>query len=199
MNGIEKLTERIAQDNDREVKALLADAQRQAAEITASYQALAETEYAEAIEKGKEDASDRVVRLGGVAQLEARKLKLKTKQEMLEKAFTLAHEKLLALPEEQYAALLTKLAVSGSETGHEALIFSQTDRSRYGKRVVIAANQMLEQAGRPAALTLSEESREFRGGLYIQDGNIENNCTFSAIIRILREQMAGEVAGILFE
>lgn len=199
MNGIEKITDRIAADTDREARALLDQAKQQAAEITASYAALAESERAEALEKGKSDAADRVVRLGGVAQLEARKLRLAAKQEMLEKAFELALQKLLSLPEDQYADLLTKLAVEGSSTGREALVFSVTDRPRYGKRVVVAANERLEAAGKTAALTLSEESREFTGGLYIKDGSIENNCTFPTIVRMLREQMAGEVAQVLFD
>lgn len=199
MNGIEKITDRIAIDADKEIKALLENAQKQAAEITASYQALADSQYAETVAKGAADAADRVERLGGVAQLEARKLKLKTKQELLESAFSLALDKLMALPAEEYIALLAKLAANGSATGTEALILSVADRPRYGKQVVTAANTLLEQSGKTAQLTLSEQSREFRGGLYIQDGNIENNCTFPTIVRMLREQMAGEVAALLFD
>lgn len=198
MNGIEKITERIAVDSDQEIKALLENAKKQAAEIAASYDALAESQYSEIVAKGKADAADRVERLKGVAQLEARKLHLQTKQELLEEAFSLALSKLMELPQEEYVSLLAKLAANGSATGTEALILSTTDRPRYGKQVVVAANALLEQAGKTAKLTLSEESREFRGGLYIQDGNIENNCTFPTIIRMLREQMAGEVATLLF-
>ena len=199
MNGIEKITDRIAVDADQEAKALLDSAKKQAAEIAASYDALADSDSREALAKGKADAADRIERLGSVADLEARKLRLKTKQDMLGKAFDLAMDKLLALPEDQYVALLSKLAAEGCTTGHEALVLSVADRPRYGKRVVIAANELLEKSGKEAALTLSEESRDFKGGLYIQDGNIENNCTFPTIVRILREQMAGEVAKVLFD
>lgn len=199
MNGIEKITGRIAVDADAQAKALLDQAKKQAAEITAGYQALAESQYAETVAKGKADAADRVERLGGVAQLEARKRRLAAKQELLEQAFDLALEKLLALPEDQYVDLLAKLAADGCTTGREALVLSVADRPRYGKRVVTQANARLEAAGKTALLTLSEESRDFRGGLYIQDGNVENNCTFPTIVRMLREQMAGEVAKLLFD
>ncbi len=199
MNGIEKITDRIAVDTNRETKTILDKAKKQAAEITASYTALAESEYSQMINKGKTDAADRIVRLGGVAQLEARKLRLAAKQEMVEKAFQQAMEKLLALPTDQYVNLLAKLAADGASTGKESLVLSVTDRPRYGKRVVIAANELRKSAGKTAELTLSEESRDFTGGLYIKDGNIENNCTFPTIIRILREQMANEIAQILFD
>jgi V/A-type H+-transporting ATPase subunit E len=78
-------------------------------------------------------------------------------------------------------------------------LFSTTDRARYGKRVVLAANEQLEQQGKTAKLTLSEESRPFRGGLYVQSGKIETNCTFSTLLRLQRQQMAGEVAKVLFD
>ncbi len=199
MNGIEKITDRIAVDTAQETSAMLSRAKSQAAEITASYAALAESDYQEAVTQGKAQADDRVVRLGGVAQLEARKRRLAVKQEMLSRAFDQALEKLLALPEDSYADLLAKLAADASTTGKEAVILSTKDRARYGKRVVLSANARLEQAGKPASLTLSEEFRDFQGGLYLQEGNVETNCTFPTIVRMLREQMAGEVAQVLFD
>ncbi len=199
MNGIEKITERIAAQNDADMKALMARAETQAKAIYDGYQAAADQDYKDTLEKGKKDAAERIERLGSVAQLEARKLQLAAKQEMLGKAYELAYQKLLSLPEEQYAALLTRLAVAASDTGTEALVFSETDRSRYGKRVVLAANEQLEQQGRTGRLTLSQESRSFQGGLYIQNGQVETNCTFAALIRLQREQTAKDVAEILFD
>lgn len=199
MNGIEKITERIAAQNDADMKALMARAEAQAKAVYNGYQAAADQDYKDTLEKGKKDAAERIERLGSVAQLEARKLQLAAKQEMLGKAYELAYQKLLSLPEEQYAALLTRLAVAASDTGTEALVFSETDRSRYGKRVVLAANEQLEQQGRTGRLTLSQESRSFQGGLYIQNGQVETNCTFAALIRLQREQTAKDVAEILFD
>ena len=52
MNGIEKITDRIAMDADQEAKALLDSARKQAAEIAASYEALADSDSREALAKG---------------------------------------------------------------------------------------------------------------------------------------------------
>ena len=199
MNGIEKLTERIAVETEEKRQSILSQGKKQAADILGGYEALASSEYAESLEKGKADAAERVERMKSVSELEARQRKLAARQEMLEKAFDLARQKLASMPEGEYVSLLAKLAADGCDTGREALVLSVKDRPRFGKKVVIAANELLERSGKTGALTLSEEARDFDGGLYIQDGNIENNCTFSTILRILREQMAGEVAGILFE
>lgn len=199
MNGIKKITDRITSDTQREAAELLQKAQSQADTILASYTQTAEADYTAAIQRGQQDASQRTERMEGVAHLEAKKLQLACKQEMLDKAFALALQKMLTLPEEQYADLLVRLAVKASVTGKEALIFSQTDRARYGKRVVVAANEALQAAGKPGSLTLSEESRPFQGGLYVQNGKVETNCTFSALVRLQRQAMAKETAALLFD
>ena len=117
MNGIEKITERIAAQSNADVKALMDRANAQAKAIYDGYQAAADQDYANTLKKGVSDAAQRVERLGSVAQREARKLQLKTKQEMLAEAYDLAYKKLLELPEDQYAQLLTRLAVNASQTG----------------------------------------------------------------------------------
>lgn len=198
MNGIEKITDRITSDTRKEAEELLRKAENQAEEILKGYTEAAEGDYAAILKKGEQDAHQRTERMEGVAQLEAKKLALSCKQEMLDKAFDAALQKMLELPEEQYAELLTQLAVKASVTGKEALVFSETDRARYGKRVVVAANEALEAAGKTGQLTLSEESRPFQGGLYVQDGKVETNCTFTALVRLQRQTMAREIAELLF-
>ena len=49
-----------------------------------------------------------------------------------------------------------------------------------------------------AMLTLSQETRDMAGGLTLRDGNVEVNCAFETQLRVLREEMAAQVAGILF-
>jgi len=61
--------------------------------------------------------------------------------------------------------------------------------------VVTGANALLQGT---AMLTLSQETREMAGGLMLRDGSVEVNCAFETQMRVLREEMAAEVAGILF-
>lgn len=199
MNGIDKITDRIAADARQQADTILQNARIEAEKIIAEYEQRAQQDYDAALVRGRADAAYHVERMSGVAQLEARKRKLSAKQEMLDRAFEAARKKLLSLPEDAYVTLLVQLTVAGVSSGTEALIFSVKDRPRYGKKVVVAANEKLLSMGRTAALTLSEEARDFEGGLYIQDGSIENNCTFSTILRMLRQKMAGEVAKLLFD
>lgn len=195
MNGIEKITGRIASDAAQEIESIQAEARRQAEEITARYAGQAERESQELLERGRRSAEERVERLASVAQLEARKLELAAKQEMLSKAYDKALEQLLNLPDQEYTALLADLAVKASSTGQEAVILSQKDRTRFGKQVVTLANEKRKD-GR---LTLSGETRSIQGGLVLSDGDVEVNCTFETLVRLQRGELDREISKLLFD
>ena len=195
MDGIEKITGRIAADGEKEADAILTEARRQAGEITARFEAQARKESADIVDRGRRAADERVERLAGVARLDARKLELAAKQEMLKRAYDLALEKLEHLPDEQAVALLADLAAQASSTGREQVIFSQKDRARYGKAAVTRANEKLGD-GR---LTLSEQTRPIRGGLILSDGDVEINYTFETLVDLQRGEMDRQVARVLFD
>ena len=195
MDGIEKITGRIAEDAGREIGEINAEARRQADEIMARYEAKAQRESEEILSRGRRNADERVERLASVAQLDARKLELAAKQEMLSRAYDLALEQLVNLPDKEYVDLLADLAVKASSTGREAVIFSQKDRARYGKAVVTQANEKLGDGH----LTMSEQSRPIQGGLILSDGDVEVNCTFETLVRLQRGEMDREVAKVLFD
>ncbi|MCC2259887.1 V-type ATP synthase subunit E family protein [Intestinimonas aquisgranensis] len=204
MNGIEKITGQIDADVQKEIDAALDQARAQAQEIETRYASQAEAQ-AEAIRrKGEQDAALRQERLVDVARLEARKTLLAAKQDMVGQAFDLALKKLLELPDQEYIALLAKLAVAASRTGREQVIFSQKDRSRYGKQAVTMANEMLAKKAGPRAaesagmLTLAEEARPMAGGLILRDGRVETNCSFEVLIHLQRDALSAEVARALF-
>lgn len=196
MDGIERITDRINEDVQREIDAINAKAHAEAEAIAARYQEQAQKESAALLTKGQRDADERVERLGSVARLEAKKAILAAKQEMVGKAFDLALEQLCALPEEKYVALLSKLAAGAAKSGREQVALSQKDRTRYGKRVVTGANELL---GAKGSLTLAEEVRPIKGGLILQGDRTEVNCSFETLVRLQREELAAQVAQVLFE
>jgi V/A-type H+-transporting ATPase subunit E len=194
MNGIEKITQRIETDTQAEIDSLLADARAEAERIGAKYHAQADSEKAELTARNEKAAAEREERLVSVAQMEARKVTLAAKQEMVEQAYQRALEKLCAMPEEQYVTVLADLLGQASSTGREEVIFSEADRKKVGKAAVAAANA----AKKGAALTLSAETRPIRGGFILKDENVEVNCTFETLVRLTKTETAGAVAKQLF-
>ena len=193
MNGIEKITQRIRSDAQAGIDRVLSEARAQAAEITAKYRAQADAEAAQIAAKNEKAAAEREERLAGTAQMEARKLALAAKQEMVEKAYDLALQKLSRLPREQYIAVLAELLAEASSTGKEEVIFSPRDRQTVGKAAVEQANKA---AGKQ--LKLSGETRDIQGGFILRAENVEVNCAFDTLVRLQKAETAGAVARKLF-
>ena len=97
MTGIEKITARIQADAQQEIDAVLAEANRQAAEINARYAAQAKQAEAEILEKSRQSAAELRQRRNSSAQMDAKKQELAAKQALLDEAFQLAYEKLTQL------------------------------------------------------------------------------------------------------
>ena len=228
MNGIEKITQRMEDDAQREINEVLTAARAQADEITRRCQEQADKESAAIVARGESAAAEREKRLESMAEMESRKLVLAAKQEVLDEAFNMALEKLCTLPDEEYIELLAALAVKAARTGREKVIFSQKDRNRVGKAVVTRANDALARKVAPklpgdltdtragaildkvvtgasailagtGMLTLAEETRPIKGGNDLSDGDVETNCTFETLVRLQRENISGEVAKVLFD
>ena len=225
MNGIDKITQRIGADTQAEIDRILADAAVQAEAAADKFRTQAEAEDRDLLAKSERAAAEREERLVSAAQMEARKTLLTAKQEMVERAYQRALEKLRSLPQEQYVELLAALLVRASSTGREEVVFSPEDREGAGKAAVARANELLAKEAAPelplgdgvvanllnkvaagvsafaqgtAMLAVSEETRDISGGFILKDGRIEVNCTFDALVRAEREQTAGEVAKLLF-
>lgn len=228
MEGIEKITARIAQDADAEIARLNQQTQEQIREMQDKAQAQADRERADILARGRRAADERLERLKSAAGMETRKLVLAMKQEVLSQAFDQALDQLCALPDAEYVELLTRLVLEASSTGKEQLVFSPKDRARVGKQVVVAANEAMVKGVVPdlpeaitetkvgaflgkvvnsaaaqitgtGLLTLSEETRPIRGGFIMVDGPVEVNCAFEAMVRAQREQLEKPVAEILFQ
>lgn len=199
MNGIDKITGRITTDAQKESEEIRKRADHEAQTILDSYCSMADREFAESELRNKAAAEERVERLTSVARLEARKLVLACKQEMLNLAFARALAQLVEMPEDDYVNLMSDLAVKASSTGEEEIIMSKGDRTRFGKKVIAAANEKLEKAGKAAKLSLSAETRQMQGGVYVKNGSVETNCSLETLVRIQKDKMSGEVAKLLFE
>ena len=194
MKGTEKIIAHIRADAEAQSDAILAQAEQRCAEIRGVYEQKAKDAYAEKIRAGVKANPDRLESMERLAKMESRKALLAVKQDMVSESFARAAGQLVNLPEEQYAALLARLAAGASVTGDEQIVLNARDRAAVGEKVVKAANESLK-GGR---LTLSDETGDFKGGLILRRGNIEANCTAELLVELCRSDMAAELARVLF-
>ncbi len=197
MNGIEKIAARIEADAKAEIAALEAEAEAQCAAIKAEAEAKAAEAYEKRMEKGRADCAARSQRLGAAADMEARKSILAFKQEMVSEAFEKAVEAIVNLPREDYIEFLASQAAAASSRGYEELVFSERDRA-VAEEAAKRANAILKEKGLEAHLSVSAETADIPGGLILRQGDIEVNCAADTLVRLHRNRLAAQVAGILF-
>lgn len=194
MKGTEKIIAHIQADAEAQADAILAQAEQNCASIRAAWDQKAKDAYAEKIRVGVKANQDRLDSMERLAKMEGRKAVLGVKQDLVAESFDRAAEQLVNLPEEQYVALLAKLAAEASVTGEEEIVLNARDRAAVGQKVVDAANAKLSGG----KLTLSADTGDFKGGLILRRGSIEANCTTELLVELRREDMAAELARVLF-
>ena len=199
MKGIDRITSRILADAEAECAALKKESDARIEAIRAENEKRAQDEYWRLVREGVKDTEQRVQRMDRTARLEARKSVLNMKQDAVTRAFELAKGKVAELPERDYVAFLAREAAAAAITGQEEVVFCERDRAAVGAKAVKAANEALAAKGMPAALTLSDETREMAGGLILKQGDIEVNCTVDTLLDLARGELAARVAQVLFE
>lgn len=194
MKGTEKIIAHIQADAKSQADAILKEADEKCAVIREGYEKQAKEAYAERIRAGVKANQDRLDSMDRLARMEGRKAILALKQEMVAESFDLAADKLTQMPAAEYTAFLAKLAAKASVTGDEEIVLNARDRKAVGEKVVEAANKAIKGG----KLTLSEKTGDFKGGLILRRGNIEANCTAELLVDLCRDEMAAELAGVLF-
>ena len=192
MNGIERITQRIAVDAQEEINEILRKGREEASAITERYRAQAESERNALSERNEKAAAEREERLVSMAQMEARKVTLAARQEMVEAAYDKALELLCAMPDHVYIDALANLLVAASMGGKEEAVFSKKDRERVGKKAVDKAN------AKGKTIALSKETADIRGGFILKGEKVEVNCAFETLVRLQRAETAGAVVRTLF-
>ena len=194
MKGTEKIIAHIGADAKAQADAILAQAEAKCAEIREGYEQQAKQAYAERIRAGVKTNQDRLDSMERLAKMEGRKAVLALKQDMVAESFDRACDQLVNLPAAEYGTFLAKLAVKASVTHDEEVVLNARDRKALGDKVIEAANKALGGG----KLTLSRETGNFKGGLILRRGSIEANCTAELLVDLCREEMAAELAGVLF-
>ena len=199
MNGIEKITARIEADAQADAERITDEARAQAQAVRAEGEAKAQETYWRVLQEGKKAAEERARRLAKAADMEARKSVLNAKQQIVSDVFRRAEERLRGLGGEEYVEFVAGQAARAAVTGREEIILNAADRGAYGKNITRRANDLVSQRGLPGALTLSESTGDFSGGMLLRAGDITVNGTIEALMAQAREDLAPAAASALFD
>ncbi|MEG6613387.1 V-type ATP synthase subunit E family protein [Pseudoclostridium thermosuccinogenes] len=199
MAEVEKLISRILEDARAQANANIERAKSEADGIIDAARQKAEQKSREILEKAEKEAVEKKKRLIAVAELEARKEKLRAKQDVIEEAFSIALDKLRSMPDDKYQAILADMIANSSESGNEEIVLSERDKGRISPSFVEEVNDRLRKRGLQANIRLSEQSAAIGAGFILKSGDYELNNSFEAIVKMARDELEMEVAGLLFK
>ena len=192
MDGQQKIIDKILSDAKHDAGEMLSEALKKAEALVAAKQAEADAEYDLSVEEARKAGEEVVRRRLTVADLEVKKLVLSAKKQAVDEAFEESLKKLLALPKEEYAALVGSMIASAADDG-DVVVISENDKNVLTKAVF---DKISAKIGKK--LTLSDTFGNFKGGVMLLGKGVDKNLTFESELALLRDEVEPEVAKIMF-
>lgn len=204
--GIEKITDRITAEAKSAYDEAVTAARREASAIIEDANVKAEKILTDALTRGQTEKEKIIKYRKSVADIDAGKVILQKKQEILSECFEEAENAIIGMEEERYIELLVKLGAAADMYGGK-LLFNAEERERIGQRVCDGLNE--EVAGRrkrkygdeiqyAERFTLEENTGNMKGGYIVTYRSTYADCTIESLVKEYRTSLAGEAAKILF-
>lgn len=192
MDGQQKIIDKILSDATHDACEMLSEALKKAEALVAAKQSEADAEYDLSVEEARKAGEEVVRRRLTVADLEVKKLLLSAKKQAVDEAFEESLKKLLALPKEEYAALVESMIASAADDG-DVVVISENDKNVLTKAFF---DKISAKIGKK--LTLSDTFGNFKGGVMLLGKGVDKNLTFESELALLRDEVEPEVAKIMF-
>lgn len=190
MTSSEKILAGIAGEAKTETEKITAEAEKQAAEITAAAKTEAETE-AEKIKADAEKKAELIINSGkSSAELLKRDTALNCRRGLIEKALITVADTVNAYGDKEYFDFLLTLIKKEKLNGKGEVYLSVKDKARD-----IAAFKSELSA---LDLTLSDTFADINGGFILKYGDIQINGELSALIHEKRDVLTDELNKALF-
>lgn len=189
MSGIEKITARLLEECGAECASIEDAASLSAANTLAAAETQAKKVIAAAEEKARKEAERIIAGAKSAAELNARRDMLQTKVDLIDEALNKAQWYLHSLNTEDYFKVLFSLAARSRQNGVGEMHLNANDLARMPAG-------FLQQLG--AGIKVSDEPYDIEDGFILIYGDIEMNCTFSALFAATREELKEKAAEILF-
>lgn len=195
MSNINNLTSKIIKDAEDKKEVIIQTAEKEKNKIIKKKQDEAMAAEKIIIEKSGIEAVLKKERIISGAELQARNEKLKAKQEVISEVFETSVDRLCNLAEVDFKEFVRLSILNSDIVGEQNLILNDA-----GKKIVneILLSEINKDLKSKASVTLSEETRNFKGGFILEKDGIEINNTFEALVNSVKDDLSQDVVRVLF-
>lgn len=187
----EAIIDKILSDANLKADAIIGEANEKADEIIS----IAAAQCKEYLQQNNAEIDkltlDIDARSRSVAELDARKLLLAAKTQVLDSVYAKTLEKLRNLDKEQYSALIFSMLENAKDG--DVVTISEREKD------IITKESLADFAQKKGiSLTLADKFGDFDGGVVISENGVDNNFTLEVEVALLREQTETKIAKEIF-
>jgi len=196
MDGIDRIISKIESDAKAEMQCIKADATQEAKKILDDARRRGEQEHSKILERGKKDIDTLVNRIKSGARIDARRIAIGAKDQVISRCFAEAGEALSKLTgTKKYETILRNLMADGIKlVGNDIIVLSNKKDKRIVKKVISSISK------KGVKISIGKEDIETIGGIVLKSksGDITVNNTFEAKLERRKNELRYEISKILY-
>lgn len=190
MSGLDKILEHISSEAANHANKIIENAKAEADRILEREKEEAVRLETQIRKQSELDVAAATKRIQSAADLKEKRMILEAKQKEIDSVIADARATLASLDEDAYFATLSKMLDKYATDREGTICFSAKDAARLPRDFVKKA--------KAHELTVSEQTVAIDGGFVLIYGDIEENCSFEALINAAKEDLQDKIGQILF-
>jgi len=198
MSNLDNLTSKIIKDAEVKKIEILNEATVKADEIIKKKTEDANKKASSILQKAEMESKTIKERIISKTDLEIRNKKLLAKQQVIEKVFEAAKEKLKAMNAEEFTKFIKNSIMALDIHGDEEIIINPVDRDKLPEKFLAEVNKALISKGKLGNLKFNVKTDEIDGGFILSKNGIEINNSFDELVNSLKYELEYKVGKILF-
>ncbi len=181
MNGLNKILEKIAEDNLNEVNKIIDDAKATADKIISQAQNSANEEADEIISACDKKNSQMLENAKSGCEVFIKRAEASAKAEVVAKCIGNAALQLKSMEDEKYFEAIKRLVLKYYHPNEQGeLLMNERDLKRIPKKFADMLNKELKEDN--AAIIISQKSIDIDSGFIISYDGVEENCSFDSLV-----------------
>lgn len=188
MSGLDNILSRLDKECTSQCEAIRAEAEKKAAKRIEEAKEKASSILQQKMSAAQKEADIIISKADSSASANARKALLAAKVALIDGILEKALNKLHCLDEPSYFTVLGKLAEKNSLDSHGTMYLSARDL----ERMPASFREGLKN------ISISDEPSHINDGFILKYGDIEVNCSFSAMLSVSKDELKAVAGEILF-
>lgn len=190
MTGLEQIVDQIKQEAMTASNEKLEATKLEAKQIIENTKKDIESSTVQFQQQVEQERKQLELRGNSAAQLQKRKRLLQAKQEMIQQIFDDSIETMLHMNEKDYFSLLLRMVDRYALNEPGTIQMSEQDIERMPE----SFHEELTKRN----IIISDQSAKVNGGFLLNYGDIEENCSFEALIAVNREKLQDQIVAMIF-